>query len=374
MNISVNTRLLMPGRLEGIGWFTFEIFRRLAARHPEHRFHYLFDRPFADEFLTSDNIVPHVLPVQARHPVLWHIWHEWLLPRHLNKTKPDIFIATDGLFTRRGACKAVSVIHDLNFEHHPEVLPPLVARYYRRNIPDYARRSTRLAAVSAFTKEDVKQTYGFADEQIDVVYNGVRSEFAPMDEVKQTEVRQRVSGGAPYFVYVGSIHPRKNIARLLQAYDRFREAAPSNIKLVLAGARMWNDPDIEAAYNTMKFRDDVILTGRISSAELCDILAAALALTYVSLFEGFGIPIVEAFASDVPVLTSDCTSMPEVAGDAAVLVNPESVDAIAQGMRRLASSAELREQLIAAGRARAQHFSWEHSADSMWRCIEHALG
>jgi len=137
---------------------------------------------------------------------------------------------------------------------------------------------------------------------------------------------------------------------------------------------MWWTDEIRLAYEGMKYRDDVIFTGRVNDGELADLMASALALTYVSLFEGFGIPILEAFHCDTPVITSNVTSMPEVAGNAAMLINPFSINSIAEAMQKITSDDDFRQELIVAGQEQRKKFSWEQTAEKLWGCIEKAIG
>jgi glycosyltransferase involved in cell wall biosynthesis len=135
---------------------------------------------------------------------------------------------------------------------------------------------------------------------------------------------------------------------------------------------MWWTDEIRLAYEGMEFREDVIFTGRVSDQELASLMASALALTYVSYFEGFGIPVLEAFNCDTPVITSNVTSMPEVAGNAAILTDPFSIDSITGAMQKVASDPDIRQKLIHAGQEQRQKFSWEQTADKLWNCIEKA--
>ena len=168
------------------------------------------------------------------------------------------------------------------------------------------------------------------------------------------------------------MHPRKNLVRLFDAYDAFRENSDTDIKLVVAGEKKWWTASIRKAYEQMKHKDEVFFPGRLNAGELHKVLASALALTYVSYFEGFGIPIVEAFRCRVPVITSNVTSMPEVAGDAALLTDPFDIDSIADAMRQVAYSEELRKELTDRGALRMQEFTWQKSSERLWRTIEKA--
>ncbi len=370
MNIAVNTRLLLDNRLEGIGWFTFETLKRMVVGHPEHTFYFIFDRPYHKKFVFSDNVVPVVVGPQARHPLLFFLWFEFSVPRVLKKIKADMLLSPDGYGSLRCRMPQLLVMHDLNFEHYPKDLPWIISRYYRYFFPRFARKATRIATVSEFSKKDIQSTYGIAADCIDVVYNGVNENFAPITAEQKNIVKERYTLGCDYFVYIGALLPRKNVKNLFLAYDMFRQQHRRNIKLLMVGARMWWTPDMESVLNGLEYKNDIFFTGRIDSGGLKDVLGAALALTYVSYFEGFGIPILEAFRCEVPVITSEVTSMPEVAGGAALLVNPQQPESISEAMNQIAADEDLRQSLIAKGRQRCAGFSWNRTATLLWQSIE----
>jgi glycosyltransferase involved in cell wall biosynthesis len=373
MEIVVNTRLLLKNKLEGIGWFSFETLKRITKAHPEHHFIFLFDRDYDDEFIFSDNVTPLILSPQARHPFLFYWWFEFSVAGILNKLKPDLFISPDGYLSLNAKCKQLAVMHDLNFEHYPKDLSFLVRKYYKFFFPRFARKATRIATVSEFSKQDLMRTYGINENLIDVVYNGCNTSFVPVnDEIKKT-TKEKYSINSDYFLFVGSLHPRKNISRLFEAFDKFKSQNSNNVKLLIVGEKYYWTSQIKHTYLNMKYKKDVIFTGRLSSEELKKVMASALALTYVPYFEGFGIPILEAMSSDTPVITSNVTSMPEVAGDAALLIDPFSVDSIAEGMNRMYSDSDLRNVLIEKGRKRKLDFSWEKTADLLWKSVLKAV-
>lgn len=372
MKIAVNTRLLLAGRLDGIGRFADETLRIITRMHPEHQFYFYFDRKYDDSFIYSSNVIPVVIPPQARHPLLFLAWFEASLPLHFKRTKPDIFLSPDGFLSLSTGVKSVAVIHDLNFEHFPEDIPFLVRKYYSNMFPRFARKADRIATVSEFSKSDICNTYHIDPAKIDVVYNGASSIFKPLSISDKQQTRKNFSQGKEYFFFIGTLHPRKNLVNLFKAFDQFKKENTSGTKLVLAGARMWWTDEIRLAYEVMEHHDDVIFTGRVTDEELAALMASALALTYVSYFEGFGIPILEAFHCDTPVITSDIASMPEVAGNAAVLIDPFSIQSIADAMKKVASDSGFREKLIIAGREQRKKFSWEQTAEKLWVCIEKA--
>ena len=163
------------------------------------------------------------------------------------------------------------------------------------------------------------------------------------------------------------------MATLLKAFDLFKETDTKGIKLVVAGNRVWWQDELAETYDNMQFQQDVIFLGRVSQDDLFNLLGASLAMIYPSLFEGFGIPIVEAFYAEVPVITSNCTSMPEVAGDAAILVDPSDVNSLADSMTRLATDVPFRDMLISKGREQRLRFTWTKTAERLWESMMNSI-
>ncbi|MEG2069923.1 MAG: glycosyltransferase family 1 protein [Bacteroidales bacterium] len=372
MKIAVNTRLLLKDRLEGIGWFTYETLKRITKWHPEHQFYFIFDRVFSDEFVFETNVTPLIGYPQARHPYLWYFFFEYGIPYHLNKIKPDLFLSPDGWLSLRTDVKSVNVIHDLNFEHHPEFIKPNVQKYYNRYFHQFAQKATRIATVSEFTKNDIHSLYQISLDNIDVVYNGCNLNFGPLSIEDQQQIKEQYTSGCDYFLFIGLIHKRKNLVNIFRAFDLFKTQSNSQVKLLIVGSKKWWQGEIEDTYLQMQYKDDVIFMGHISSEELSQVTASAIALIYTSLFEGFGIPILEAFYAETAVITSNITSMPEVAGEAAILTNPYSVEEIAQSLLLLYHNPKERERLISKGRQQREKFNWDKTAKKLWQTIEKA--
>lgn len=373
MNIAVNTRLLIQNKLDGIGWFTCESLKRITTQHPEHHFYFIFDREYDPSFIFSDNITPVIQFPQARHPFLYYTWFEMSIPRLLERIKPDLFLSPDGFLSLKTPVKSLTVFHDLNFEHYPEDIPFLTRRYYRHFFPRYAEKAVRIATVSEYSKQDIVKQYRVDPGKIDVVYDGWNERYAPLTDEEKARYREMFTDGLPYFIFIGSLHPRKNLVNLFRAFDLFKKSNPSEVKLLIVGAKKWWTREIEFAYDRMIFSDDVIFTGRLGIEELAGALGSALALTYVSYFEGFGIPIVEAYRCDVPVITSNVTSMPEVAGDAALYVDPFDPESIAEALYKAYQYERIRDDLVIRGRRRRDLFSWQRTADLLWESIEKAV-
>lgn len=367
MRIAVNTRLLLPGKLDGIGWFTAESVKRIVVSHPEHEFFFLFDRKPSPQFIFGPNVTPVVLCPQARHPILWRIFFEISVTWALRRYKIDLFLSPDGWMSLRTKVPTLTVIHDLNFEHSSDYLRPSHQRYMTRFFPRFAHKATRIATVSEFSKQDIVETYGVDSEKIDVVYDGAHSFYRPISDDEKRLIRQKYTDGKPFFIYVGTISRRKNLTNILLAFDKFKDAhQDSQQQLLVVGSRYWWQDELASAYDNMRHQSDVRFVGHAESDVLAQLMGASTALVYTSLFEGFGIPIIEAFCAETAVITSDVTSMPEVAGDAALLVDPMSVDAIADAMSRIEGDEALRASLIEKGRARKELFSWDRTATLLW--------
>jgi len=370
LKIAVNTRLLIKDKLEGIGWFAFETLKRITESHPEHEFIFFFDRKWNDCFVFSQNVTPVILQPQARHPFLYFIWFEFAVAKALKKYKADIFLSPDGYLSLSTKIPSIAVFHDLNFEHYPNDLPLLERLYYRYFFPRYAHKANRIATVSEYSKSDICKQYDVSPDKIDVVYNGANEVFSLINKEEENETRMKYTDGHPYFLFVGALHPRKNIANLFRAFDKFHNENDSTVRLLVVGNKKWWTEEIREAYNNMANAEKVIFAGRLGMTELKKVMASALALTYISYFEGFGIPIVEAFRSGTAVVTANVTSMPEVAGDAALLCDPFSVNSISDALKQIAFNDALRNELIQKGNERQKMFSWDLSAQRLWATIE----
>lgn len=369
MRIAVNTRLLIKGKLEGIGWFTHQTLDRIVRQHPEHEFIFFFDRPYDPSFVFAPNVTPVVVGPQARHPILFYIWFEWSIPYMLRKYKADLFLSQDGFLSLSTKVPTCLVIHDLAFEHYPEHFTLAHLFYWKHYSPRFAKKAKRIATVSTFSKEDISRKYSIAPENIDVVYNGAHEEYRPLNWEEREIIKKEYADGCEYFVFAGALHPRKNIVNLLKAFVAFKKRQRSDMKLVIVGRLAWKYKEVEEMRDTMQFKDDVKWVGYMNVDVLSRVIGGAYALVYASLFEGFGIPILEALQCNVPAIVSNTSSMPEVAGDAALLVDPTDAQDIANKMELLYKDEVLRNKLIAAAPAQVAKFNWDTTATRLWDCM-----
>ncbi len=373
MKIAVNTRLLQHNKLEGIGRFMFETLQRITKAHPEHHFIFIFDRPYHDDFIFSNNVTPIIAGPAARHPLLFVYWLEFVVYDLLKRLQVDLFLSCDGYLSLRSSVKQLAVIHDINFHHFPGDVPWLVSKYYNYYFPKFAQKASRIATVSEFSKNDIAQTYLINPEKIDVVYNGCSEGFGPISDHEKALVQKKHTDNNAYFLYVGSIQPRKNLKRLFLAFDTFKKQSSSKIKLVIVGKKYFWNKAMSDSLNQCTFKNDIIFLGRVSELELHQITAGAFALVYVPLFEGFGIPLLEAMESQIPIITSNSSSLPEVAGNAALYCNPESIEDIAGAMFQMYSDKNVYANLIKEGQNRKKNFSWDTTAQKLWDSCQKVL-
>ncbi|MBL1233707.1 MAG: glycosyltransferase family 4 protein [Flavobacteriales bacterium] len=369
MKIAVNTRLVIKNKMDGIGLFTWQTFSLLAKQHPEIDFYFIFDRKTDEEFIAAKNIHPIIIRPITRHIYVFPYWYQIALKRVLKKLNPDIFIATDGMFPLNSNIKTLAIIHDLNFEHHPEMLPKNVLNYYKKYFPKFAQQADQIATVSEFSKNDIIKTYNIEASKIDVIFNGASENFKPISEFEKQVVKNKFAEGVDYFLFVGTIHPRKNVPMLLKAFNQYKSESGSSFKLLIAGKKMWSNAETTQLLNELEHKKDIVFTGRVNDKELAELTAAAKAITYIPIFEGFGIPLLEGMQCGVPVITSNITSMPEVVGDTGILVNPFNQNEIAQAMQKITADNNFHKELSSKSILQATKFSWEKTAQLVMESI-----
>ena len=373
MRIAVNTRFLLKDYLEGYGFFIHETFKRIVINHPEHEFIFLFDRPYEKEFVFAANVTPVVIGPPARHPILWKWWYDYKVTAALKKYKADVFVSAGGFLSLRTSVPQCVVVHDLSFLHYPSFIRKSHLLYLKNQTPAFLKKAKRIATVSMFSKEDIIKHYAIDAGKIDVVYSAVKYGYSPVDAAARETIKERYADGKEYFIYVGAIHPRKNLMNLLKAFSIFKKRLKSNMQLIIAGRLAWKFDEFTDGLKTYKYREDVKLLGYLPQQELINLTGSAYALLYPSFFEGFGVPPLEAMNCGVPVIASAASSIPEICGDAALFVNPESIEDIADKMMALYKDEKLRNELIAKGYIQAKKYSWDITADLLWQGIDKTL-
>ena len=312
----------------------------------------------------------HTTPLRERDMV--RIWHRlnapWPRVNWFTGGPLDLFHATDFVLAPSAARRKIVTVHDLAFLFYPDAALPSLHHYLNVVVPRSVARADHLLADSHHTARDLEHEWSVPPEKITVVQGAVdHAHFRPVQAASAlAAVKARYNlGERPYILGLSKLEPRKNFTRLIQAFHQARQEAGLPHRLVIGGGRGWLYESIFATVQTLGLEDDVIFPGFIEDADLPALYSGAEFFAYPSLYEGFGLPIVEALACGTPVLTADNSCLPEAGGDAALYVNAEDVQSIAAGIVKLATNADLRESLGAAGLAQAAQFTWERSARQM---------
>ena len=296
-----------------------------------------------------------------------HLWEQLVLPARAGRRLLWSPSNTGPVFLAR----QVVTIHDVAALDHPEWFSRRFAAWYRWLIPKLARRAQRIIAVSRFTKERIIEVTGVKPEKVAVVPNGVDSRFNPRSEGEIRQARQAI--GIPsdrYVLSLGTLEPRKNLRTLLLAWEKLQKTLSENLWLVVAGMKGKTRIFEEASLGDISPR--VLLTGHVEDEHLPALYSGAIAFVYPSLYEGFGLPPLEAMACGVPVVAANQTALPEVVGRAGIMVDPYDPDAIADGVRQIVAKEGLREDLIRCGQQRARQFTWARTAEMTWRVLREA--
>jgi len=329
-----------------------------------------------NRYLLYCNQIPAALPplptnfILQPMPLRW-AWTHGRLSLQMLRCAPDVLFVPAHTLPLVLAPRSVITIHDLGFLHHPKTHTRGQRLYYRLFTRFSARRATHIIAISEATKRDLQRYYGTSDHKISVIYHGVHPRFKPItDQAVLRGVMQRYGILPPYLLFVSTIQPRKNIVRLIEAFARARAVINDRVMLILAGKRGWLTGQIEGRAAELGIADVVRFTGYVTDTDLPALLSGALAYVVPSLYEGFGMSVLEAQACGTPVLASNVSSLPEVVDDAGMLVDPYNVDAIADGIVRLVQDETLRADLRERGLQHAAGWTWERSARQTLAVLE----
>jgi len=356
MHIGIDASRAVVARRTGTERYSLEIIRALIAAAPDDQFTLYFNQsPGAGLLPRSERVTWRVLPARR-------FWTVGRLSLEMAASPPDVLFVPSHSLPPVVRSATVATIHDLGYRHFPGEHPAAVRWLRRWSNTWSARRATRVIAISGTTRDDLIRYDHVPSARITVVHHGCASWFQPVTdaaELARTAARHELY--VPYFLFIGTLQPRKNLERLLAAFDLVAATRPG-LLLALVGAAGWQPERLDLALSGVRARDRVRLLGYVSDAELPALLSGALGLAFPSLYEGFGLPALEAMACSTPVLSSNTSSLPEVVGDAGLLVDPRDVSAIATGLGRLADDADLRRSLGERGRIRAAGYTWERAA------------
>ncbi len=368
MLIGIDASRAVASRPTGTETYSRRLIQALLALDSPHQFRLYFrDPPPAGVFPGAD-----VRRAEMRAIPFPRLWTHARLSWEMARRPPDaLFIPAHVLPLVHPRASLVTV-HDLGYLHFPEAHPRLQRLYLDLSTRWSARAAAHLLADSAATKADLATHYGTPPAKISVVYPGRDETLAPVHDPAAIEaVKARYAISGDYFLYLGTLQPRKNLARLVEAFAQFEIRNPrTETHLILAGKRGWLYDDLLAQARRLGLEGRVSLSGYVSEEDKAALLSGAVAFMFPSLYEGFGLPVLEAQACGCPVIASNTSSLPEVAGDGALLVDPAESDDIAEAMWRIVADPALREKLVERGFANARRFSWLACARSVLDVIE----
>lgn len=360
LRIAIDASRTTAAQRTGTENYALRLLRALLDLPSPHCFTLYFrDAPATDLFRPASNRVPRVIPFPR-------LWTHVRFAAALLHDQPDVTFVPAHSLPLVFPGRAVVTVHDLGYLHFPAAHPAFARAYLDLATRYSVRRAAHILADSEATCRDLNHYYAVDPQKVTVVYPGVEG-IERAGDAEIAAVRAKYGLPERYLLFLGTIQPRKNIARLIAAYQAWRAAHPSeDMALVLAGCKGWLSDDIPTE------APGVIVTGYVDEADIAALYSGALALTFPSLYEGFGFPVIEAMRCGTPVLCSNTSSLPELAGDAALRVDPLDVAAIQHGIGQLLGNASLRAELIGRGYKQAAKFTWRAAAEQTLKVLENA--
>lgn len=362
LQIAIDASRITVSQRTGTENYALQLIRQLILINNDHHLHLYFrNEPQADLLPQHQNWTPHVIP--------WpRAWTHLRFASELWRTRPDVTFVPAHTLPRFFPGKAVVTVHDLGYIYFPDAHPENERQYLDWSTRYSANRATQVLADSEATRQDLIKAYGINAAKIHVVYPAPDETLAPVTDTDRiTSVKAKYGITQDYLFFLGTLQPRKNIGRMIEAFQQFRHAHPdTKIQLVLGGKRGWlfDETWLENA-------EGVHLTGYIDDDDVAALYSGATAFLFPSLYEGFGFPALEAMRCSTPVLCSNTSSLPELGGDAAIYVDPTSVDSIAAGIAEIVNqSAEARNAQIQRGFTQLEKFTWQQAAVQTLHVLE----
>ncbi len=366
MNISIFAA--MTGRQSG-GPETYELqlIRALSSLGGGHKYDvYCINRRGSE--LLHDS-VPEV-HVHTLQPAIRWFSVPFALPIHLLARPADVFHATY-VAPPFVPSKLIFTLHDLSPFSHPEFYPPAIRFRLQKGFASSIRRAAAILCVSEFTRRHLLEQFPAAAPKAFLTHHGLDPAFHAVYDREQVQgCLDRYGIAGPYLLSAGKLQARKNTVRVIEAYGLLKRNTKLPHKLLMVGRKMWTSDEVDPLIDRLGLREQIIMTGHVPPEDLPLLYTGANALVFPSLFEGFGFPVLEAMACGCPVVTSTVTSLPEIAGDAAVLVDPYRPEAIAEGIESILTNPKRRQELIQKGLERARQFTWERTAEQVLKIYE----
>ena len=360
----------------GIGQWEINVSKRLPALGGEHEF-VVFAREDAKESFVADGLKIATYPAKYKKPLPNLLWHHTGLHKMAKREGIDLMhLTTQQRLVWRKPCRVTGTIHDLGTYHIENKYGRMRDFYLKRCGPRFARRMDALMAISEFTKKDLINFWGISPEKILVIHDGIGGEyFEPRDPAQCKKIlSEKFSLPDKFLLYIARLdHPSKNHINLLKGFKTFKGKSGTEHGLVLAGSKWYGSEVIFRTVEELGLKDDVVFTGFVPNEDVPHLLTAADVFVFPSLFEGFGIPPLEAMACGTPVACSNVAAIPEIVGDAALTYNPEEPEQIADALLKITTDESLRRDLTGKGKERASHFTWENTARETIKFFDNVL-
>jgi len=377
LRIGIDTLAVIPSEIGGTHTYLTKLIENLARIDRSNEY-FLFVAPWnKDLFQTEqENFQPMISNVPAKPLAIRATYEQMILPFLAWKNKIDVFHFPANVSPFILPCPCVLTIHDVTPLVFPELTPAILRYYWNITFRTSGRLAHLIITVSHSAKKDLVKLLGISEEKIEVIYHGSELETPELEDKSYLEpVQNKGKSDVPYILWVGKMYSHKNLTRLLYAYKRLKKTYQNmSHRLVLCGMKSWGYPSFVKTVEDLNLENKVVFKGYVPDGELKSMYSNASLFVFPSLVEGFGFPILEAMSYGVPVITSNCGAMVEIAGDAALLVDPYSVDEIAEAIYDVLTNESLREDLVKKGLERASQFSWEKTARETLAVYKAACG
>jgi len=360
----------------GIGRYTRELIHAMATLPTSHEYRLIVAGNIPSSFQFPAGIARRSTPLSNKW--LARLWYKANieLPFEYLVGNFDLYHATDFVLPPlKKSTKSILTVHDLTFVRSPETATPQLRAYLNKVVPLSVKRADKILADSSATKHDLMEIYQVCEEKIVVLLSGVNEQFKRIDSPETIgTVRTKYKiGMRPYILAVGTVQPRKNYIRLVKALKQVHLLGHYDVCLVIAGGRGWLNQELWETIAVEQMQDHVVLTGFVDDIDLPALYSGAICSAFISLYEGFGLPVLESMACETPVVASNISSIPEVAGSAAPLVDPYNVEEIASVLSRVIEDTLFRDELVLKGLEQVKKFSWKHSAHQLTTLYESVL-
>jgi glycosyltransferase involved in cell wall biosynthesis len=377
LRVAINAQLLSfkdDYRQAGVSNYIYQLVNNVPRLDPQNQYFAYLNTSSGAETVKADNLTPIATHLPTSRPPFRILWEQTLFPLSLRSRQADLVHCPMHVlpFLSRRRRKVVT-IHDLAFMTFPGSHKRWNRLYLRLFTRWSLGQADRVIAVSESTRREIVRLFGMPRRMIDVVYNGVDERFAPQPAAAVERFRREKGLPSRFILYLGTLEPRKNVEALLRAYAAARKTLPQDVKLVVAGGKGWGYEPVFETAEKLDLGDTLQFPGFVPDDELPLWYSAAEIFVYPSLYEGFGLPPLEAMACGTPVIASNSTSLPEVVGDAGILVSPHDDDALRDAILRVAGDQSLREEMSRKGIERAAMFSWVETAIKTIRVYHAAM-